>query len=232
VTIAERWSAVRARVDAACARAGRSPSDVAIVAVTKTHPASAIIEAIAAGVTDVGENYAQELLAKRDAVAAAGGGAARWHFIGRLQRNKAKLVAGNVALIHAVDGAELGAEIGKRAVAAGAIQPVLVAVNLAGEATKGGVAAADVPALVDALTAIAGVRVDGLMTMPPPDDDDLARRCFAGLRELRDRVATAARPLPVLSMGMSGDFEIAIEEGATLVRIGTAIFGSRPAASE
>jgi pyridoxal phosphate enzyme (YggS family) len=224
--IAARWAAVTARVGAACARAGRDPASVTIVAVSKLHPASAVVAAIAAGVTDVGENYAQELVAKAAEVAAAGS-APRWHFIGRLQRNKAKLVAGKVALVHAVDSVELGAELGKRAAAIGAVQPVLVAVNLGGEATKTGVEPETAADLVADLRAVAGIRVDGLMTMPPPaDDPEASRPHFGALRALRDRIGGA---LPVLSMGMSGDFEVAIAEGATHVRIGTAIFGERPA---
>ena len=221
-TIANNWAAVRARVDAACAKAGRAASEVTIVAVSKTHPASAVVEAAAAGATDFGENYAQELAAKRGEVTRD----VRWHFIGRLQRNKAKLVAGQVALVHAVDSVELAAELGKRA---GSVQPILLAINVAGEATKGGVTAADAPALARAVLAVANVRLDGLMTMPPPSDDpEASRPHFEALRALRDRLATElAHPLPVLSMGMSGDFEIAIACGATHVRIGTAIFGSR-----
>src|SRR6188472_2698463 len=132
-TIAERWRQVRARVDAACERANRSPSEVTIIAVSKTHPAAAVREAAAAGATDFGENYAQELAAKRGECPEV-----RWHYIGRLQRNKAKLVAGQVSLIHAVDSIELAAEIGKRA---GREQPILLAINAAGEDTKGGISA-------------------------------------------------------------------------------------------
>jgi pyridoxal phosphate enzyme (YggS family) len=224
--VATRWAAVRARVDAACRRAGRDPAAITIVAVSKLHPAETVARAIAAGVGDLGENYAQELVAKQAAVGALTTTPVRWHFIGRLQRNKAKLVAGKVALVHAVDSVELGAELGKRAVAAGAIQPVLIAQN-AGEATKGGVGEAEIAALLAGLAAVVGIRVDGLMTMPPPSDDpEASRPYFRALRELRDRLG---RPLPVLSMGMSGDFEVAIEEGATHVRVGTAIFGARPA---
>lgn len=224
--IAARWAAVRARVDAACERAGRAPSDVTIVAVSKTHPAAAVVEARAAGATDFGENYAQELADKRPQVPDV-----RWHFIGRLQRNKAKLVAGQVALVHAVDTLELARELGKRAGAA--VQPILLAVNLAGEATKGGVTAEAALGLARAITsgpeAVAGVRLDGLMTMPPPaDDPEASRPVFEALRALRDRIAEATgHPLPVLSMGMSDDFEVAIACGATHVRVGTAIFGAR-----
>jgi hypothetical protein len=221
VTIADNWRAMRARVDAACERAGRAPSAVTIVAVSKHHTIEAIREAIAAGARDLGENYAQELAAKRAELPDA-----RWHFIGRLQRNKAKLVAGQVVLVHAVDSVELAADLGKRAAA---VQPVLLAVNLAGEATKGGVTAGDAPAVAAAIAGTANVRLDGLMTMPPPaDDPEASRPAFDALRALRDRIAgELGRPLPVLSMGMSNDFEVAIACGATHVRIGTAIFGER-----
>jgi PLP dependent protein len=229
VTIAERWREVRARVDAACERAGRAPSEVTIVAVSKLHPASAVLAAAAAGATDVGENYAQELVAKRTEVGAAA--RLRWHYIGRLQRNKAKLVAGQVALVHAVDSVELAVELGKRAQAAsaGAVQAVLLAINAAGEESKGGITADTALDVARGIAGAAGVRLDGLMTMPPPDDDpEASRPYFEHLRALRDRVADAlGAPLPVLSMGMSGDFEVAIACGATHVRIGTAIFGPR-----
>ena len=223
-TIAERWRAIRARVDAACERAGRAASDVTIVAVSKTHPAAAVREAAAAGALDFGENYAQELADKRAELGDQPGGG-RWHFIGRLQRNKAKLVAGHVALVHAVETVELAQELAKRA--AGQLQPVLIAVNLAGEATKGGVSGQEAPALAKAILQVSGVRLDGLMTMPPPDADP--RPHFEGLRLLRDRLEQAlGHALPVLSMGMSDDFETAIACGSTHVRIGTAIFGVRP----
>jgi PLP dependent protein len=230
VTIAERWRAVGARVAAACERAGRSAADVAIIAVSKTHPADAIREAVAAGAMDFGENYAQELASKMAELAQVDGAAAiRWHFIGRLQRNKAKLVAGRVALVHAVDGVELAEEIAKRAAGAGAVQPILLAVNLGGEATKGGATADSATAIAGALAAIGGVSLDGLMTMPPPvEDPEASRPHFVALRGLRDRLQDElGRPLPVLSMGMSHDFEVAIACGATHIRIGTAIFGSR-----
>jgi len=222
MTIAERWREVRARVDAACARANRAPGDVTLIAVSKTHPVAAIREAIAAGATDFGENYAQELAEKRAELPDL-----RWHYIGRLQRNKAKLVAGHVVLIHAVDTVELAQELAKRA--AGTLQPVLISVNVAGEDTKGGVTPETAPALARAIAAVPGVRLDGLMTMPPfADDPEASRPAFSALAALRDRLAQdLGAPLPVLSMGMSGDFEVAIACGATHVRVGTAIFGAR-----
>lgn len=223
--IALRWEATRARVAAACERAGRSPAEVTIVAVSKTHPAEAVRAAAAAGARDFGENYAQELAGKRAACGELAD--ARWHFIGRLQRNKARLVAGQVALVHAVDSVALAEELARRA--QGAVQPILIAVNLAGEATKGGVTAEAAPALAAAVAPLPGVRLDGLMTMPPPGDDpEASRGPFLALRALRDRLQQElGLPLPALSMGMSGDYELAIACGATHVRIGTAIFGTR-----
>lgn len=220
--IADRWNRVRASVAAACERAGRAPEEVTIIAVSKQQPASAICEAVAAGARDFGENYAQELAAKRDSCP----GAIRWHFIGHLQRNKVKLVAGQVALVHAVDRLEVAEELGKRSPT---VQPVLLAVNLANESTKHGVSASEAPALARALAGVPNVRLDGLMTMPPPNDDpEASRPMFLALRTLRDRLADElGQPLPVLSMGMSGDYEVAIACGATAVRIGTAIFGPR-----
>jgi PLP dependent protein len=222
-TIGERWAEVRAKVDAACERAKRDPSEVTIVAVSKTHPAAAVREAAAAGATDFGENYAQELVAKRGELTDL---AIRWHYIGRLQRNKAKLVAGQVTLVHAVDSVDLATELGKRAAS---VQPILLAVNAADEETKGGVTNADAAELARAIAAVDKIRLDGLMTMPPPaDDPEASRPFFVRLRTLRDRIADElGRPLPVLSMGMSGDYEVAIACGATHVRVGTAIFGAR-----
>jgi pyridoxal phosphate enzyme (YggS family) len=224
--IAGRWHAVTARVAAACARAGRSPAEVTIVAVSKTHPAEAVQAAAAAGARDFGENYAQELVAKREACGELGG--ARWHFIGRLQRNKAKLVAGRVALVHAVDSIELAEELARRAL--GVVQPILIAVNIAGEATKGGASPDQAGAMAAAIARLPGVRLDGLMTMPPPSDDpEASRGSFLALRALRARLEQdLGAPLPALSMGMSGDYEVAIACGATHVRIGSAIFGERP----
>ncbi|MGE0868499.1 MAG: YggS family pyridoxal phosphate-dependent enzyme [Kofleriaceae bacterium] len=221
--IAIRWQAVREQVDAACERAGRSPAEVTIVAVSKTHPAAAVRVAAQAGATDFGENYAQELAEKRAHVTDV-----RWHFIGRLQRNKAKLVAGQVALVHAVDSVELATELGKRS--GGRVQPILLSVNVAGEQTKGGVTLASAAAVARELIRVDGIRLDGLMTMPPPSEDpEASRPSFEALRRLRDELGQQLGvALPVLSMGMSQDFEVAIACGATHVRIGTAIFGARP----
>jgi pyridoxal phosphate enzyme (YggS family) len=214
--IAERLATLKARIAAACARVHRAPEEVTLVAVSKTKPAEQVREALAAGQRVFGENYVQELLPKQAAV----GEGAIWHFVGRLQRNKAKDLVGRVALIHSVDGLALAETLARRAAQAGVVQDVLVEVNLGGEATKGGVAPAGVIALLDAITPISGIRVRGLMVMPPPAEDP--RPHFRAARTLaRDR------GLPELSMGMSADFEVAIEEGSTLVRVGSAIFGER-----
>jgi len=222
VSIAENWAAIRTRVEQACERAGRAASDVTIVAVSKKHPASAVREALAAGATNFGENYAQELVAKRVDLPEV-----RWHYIGKLQRNKAKLIAGQVALIHAVDTVELAMELAKRRPDQTAVQPILLA--LSGEASKTGVATATALEAARAIVKVDGVRLDGLMTVPPPAaDPEASRPAFEELRALRDRIQDElGHPLPALSMGMSDDFAIAIACGATHVRIGTAIFGQR-----
>lgn len=210
-------AAVRERIAAAARSVGRQPTDVLLVAASKTVPAARLTEALAAGLHHFGENRAQELVAKAAALAAAQPGPV-WHFIGRLQRNKVRALAPLVAWWHSVDRIELGAEIARRAPGA----RVLVEVNVAGEATKGGCRPEQVPALVEGLAG-SGLEVVGLMTIPPPQDDP--RPHFARLRALGERLG-----LRELSMGMSDDFEAAVEEGATIVRVGRAIFGERPAA--
>ncbi|MBT8491534.1 MAG: YggS family pyridoxal phosphate-dependent enzyme [Deltaproteobacteria bacterium] len=221
MSVDERLASLSARIEAAARAAGRDPTTVHLVAVSKRHPASAVIEAADAGQLVFGENFAQEMMAKQDEV---GRPELSWHFIGKLQRNKAKQVVGRAALIHAVDSSRLVDEIGKRAVAAGVEQAILIAVNLAGEASKSGVAAGQCAALVDHARATAGVDCRGLMTMPPlTDDPERVRPHFRRLRELASELG-----LPELSMGTTGDFEVAIAEGATLIRVGTAVFGPRP----
>ncbi len=229
-TIAANLAAVQARIAAASARAGREPGDVTLVAVSKTLPGEMVRAAHAAGARDFGENYGQEL---RDKAAALSDleEPVRWHFIGGLQRNKVKYAAGRACLIHSVDQPSLVAEVEKRAAGAGATQEILVQANLAGEAHKSGVQADGVRALLDAVAGCQHTRCVGLMTMPPYyNEPELARPIFARLRALREELLGEARPnvsLDHLSMGMSGDYEVAIEEGATIVRVGTAIFGPR-----
>lgn len=221
--IAERLRAVQERIAAAATRAGRDPSGVRLVAVSKTQPIEAVRAAYAAGARDFGENYAAELAEK---IAATGDLAdARWHFIGHLQTNKVKLIAG-AALVHGVDSARLASAIAARF--ADRVTPVLVQVSLAGEAQKSGAGRDEVPGILEAIAATGGrVVARGLMTMPPlTEDPEQVRPVFRALRELRDALGGPER-LPDLSMGMSGDYEVAIEEGATLVRVGTAIFGVR-----
>jgi pyridoxal phosphate enzyme (YggS family) len=197
---------------------------VRIVAVTKTHGPEAVRAAVAAGLTDIGENRVQEAMEKQDALA---GVRADWHLIGTLQRNKARHAVGRFALIHSVDRLELAAELDRRA-AEGSRQAALVQVNCSDEPQKGGVEPGGVPALLEALGGFARLEVRGLMTMSALTDDVAEqRRAFRRLRELRDAGERSGHRLPELSMGMSGDFAVAVEEGATMIRIGTLLFGER-----
>jgi hypothetical protein len=230
VTRAEQIAAnlrrVHQRIAAAERAAGRPAGSVKLVAVSKKMTVDDVRAALAAGQVDLGESYGQELRDKRKALLTATP-APRWHFIGPMQANKVKYVAGQVALIHSLDSAELLDELDRR----GVEQACLVQVNVAGEAQKKGVTPAALPELLDRFAALRHVRCEGLMTVPPFDEDpEAARRHFAALRALRDREAPAKRrnvALADLSMGMSHDLEVAVGEGATYVRIGTAIFGAR-----
>ncbi len=218
-------AAVRARIAAAAARAGRSAAEVTIVAVTKGHPLERAREAVAAGLLDLGENRVQEALAKREAWPE---GPARWHLIGHLQRNKAKLAAGRFVLIHSLDSVRLSDALETAAAAAGVVQDVLVEVNVAREPQKSGAAPDEAAELVRHALGLPHLRVRGLMAMAPYGAPlDVQHRVFGGLRQLRDGLATSSPDLAVLSMGMSGDFEAAVEEGATMVRLGTILFGER-----
>lgn len=215
--IAANVHAVRERIARAAARAHRDPASVRLIAVSKTKPADAVRAAMAAGVTDIGENYVQEAEAKRAAV----GGGASWHLIGHLQRNKAARAAALFDCIQTVDSGALGAALSRHAAALGRTLRVLIEVRLGGEATKSGIEPEALPALLEALR-LPGLAVAGLMTVPPPGEPEAMRAHFRTLRELRDRAGLAE-----LSMGMSDDFEVAVEEGATMVRVGRAIFGAR-----
>jgi PLP dependent protein len=212
--------AVIDRVRAACLAAGRDPSEVTIVAAAKTRTNDEIQAVVDAGITDIGENRVQEFLEKSDVVTGA-----RWHLIGHLQSNKINKVVGQVALIHSIDSLDLAERIAARARTLGIIQPILIEVNISGEATKHGFLAEQVPEAVARLAELDGLDVLGFMAMPAPNDDAAER--FRQVRELRDSVRTARLPLSELSIGMSGDLEAAIAEGATLVRPGTALFGPR-----
>jgi hypothetical protein len=221
--IADRLGAVRERIAQAERRSGRTVGGVTLVLASKTQPPAAIAAAHRAGARDFGENYVQEAARKRDALTALAD--LRWHLIGHLQSNKAKLAVRTFDLIQSLDSLRLADALAR--VRSAPRVRVLIEVNLAGEATKAGAALGDVEALIEA----ARDRVDvlGLMTIPPPSDSaDGARRYFARLRECRDRLAaTTGLELSELSMGMTDDFEVAIEEGATIVRIGRAVFGER-----
>lgn len=197
---------------------------VRLVAVSKRKPAEAIAAAHAAGCLDFGENYVQELADKAEELAHLTP-SPRWHFIGHLQRNKVKaLLAAKPALIHGVDSPRLLREIDKRA-DEGTTVDVLLQVNVSSEASKSGCAPSEVDELVTLAAGLPRVRVRGLMTMPPAGDSSAARTCFSKLRAIAERIGRDT--LPELSMGMSHDFEVAVEEGATLIRVGTAIFGAR-----
>lgn len=227
-TIAGNLHDVRTRIDAAARRAGRAPGDVRLVAVSKTFSADHVRAAYAAGQLDFGENKVQEALQKQEQT---GGLEINWHLIGHLQSNKARRAAVAFAAIQSIDSIELLRRVDAAAAEAGATPRVLIQVDLAGEATKFGAPEAEVPAIVDAAVQCRAARLAGLMLLPPWfDDPEQGRPYFQRLRALRDRlVAGGIDPtlLGELSMGMSHDFEVAIQEGATLVRIGTAIFGTR-----
>jgi pyridoxal phosphate enzyme (YggS family) len=197
---------------------------VRVLAVTKTHGPDAVRAAVAAGLTDVGENRVQEALGKQALLESL---PVRWHLVGTLQRNKARQAAGRFALIHSVDRLELATELDRRTAPAER-QEILVQVNCSGEPQKGGVEPAGLPALLDGLAGCVRLELRGLMTMSAltPDVDE-QRRAFRLLRELRDESERAGHRLPELSMGMSGDFTVAVEEGATMIRLGTVLFGER-----
>lgn len=221
----ERLNTVRERIRKAAERAGRDPAGVQLIAVTKTHPAEAVRALFDLGHMAVGENRVQEFVRKHDALEGRG----EWHFIGHLQRNKAAQVIGRTALIHSVDSVRLIEELEKRAAQKEVIQQVLLEINTSGEAQKTGAAPEDAPRLVEALGGSPHLQGRGLMTMAPiVEDPERARPTFARLREILERLETGPHFTGEhLSMGMSGDFEAAIAEGATLVRIGTAIMGER-----
>jgi pyridoxal phosphate enzyme (YggS family) len=226
MTIATNIAALIARIAEAAARSGRLPDEVALVAVSKRHPEEAIRAAYAAGQRRFGENYAQELRDK--AVALADLEDTEWHFIGHLQRNKVKYVAPSCALMETVDSARLVEELARQAARFDRSIDCLVQVNVGADEQKSGCAPGEAAAICDAVAGSDHLVLAGLMTIPPWDlDADQTRVHFAALRELRERLG-GPRRLPHLSMGMSHDFEEAVEEGATLVRVGTAIFGERP----
>lgn len=227
MSVAANLAHISGRIRAAAELAGRDPASVRLVAVSKTRPAADISAAFQAGQTLFGENYIQELVPKLAEVQEP----VQWHVIGHLQSNKVKYIAGRVAMIHSVDRLSLAQEVDRQWGKLGKVCDILIQVNIAGEASKSGTTEEDAVGLVRECALLPHIRVKGLMTMPPFfDDPEAARPYFAELRQLAQTIASlrvAGVDMTELSMGMSGDFEAAIQEGATLVRIGTAIFGER-----
>jgi pyridoxal phosphate enzyme (YggS family) len=228
MSIADNLRTVRGRIEAAAARAGRHVSSIKLVVVTKTVDADRIRETLAAGALILGENRVQESREKIEKL----GRTASWHLIGHLQSNKAKYAVRLFDLIHSVDSIDLAKEIDRQAARLNKVQDVLIEVSIAGEAAKTGVAIGQTAALVREAARLQHISIKGLMTMPPfSDDPEDSRPYFRKLRELGTEIEKekiAGVSMNELSMGMSGDFEIAVEEGATMVRVGTAIFGERP----
>ena len=227
MSVCENYRAVEEKVRNACKKAGRSREEVTLIAVSKTKPVSMIEELLPLGVRDFGENKVQELTAKEEVLPKD----IRWHMIGHLQRNKVKYVIDKACMIHSVDSLRLAQEISKEAVKHDLVMPVLIEVNVAGEESKFGVSVEEAPFLVEEAAKLPGIQVKGLMTIAPNvDDPEENRNVFRNLRKLSvdireknfDNVT-----MNVLSMGMTGDYEVAIEEGATHVRVGTGIFGER-----
>jgi pyridoxal phosphate enzyme (YggS family) len=218
-TVADNVARIRQRIAAAAQRVGRDPAEVRLIGVTKSVPPARVDEAVRAGVELFGESKIQEARAKIPACS----GRARWHFIGHLQSNKARWAVELFELIHSVDRVALAVELNRWAERAGRRLPVLLQVNVTGEKSRFGLAPDELPAAWDQLQGLGRLEVRGLMTLPPyHPDPERARPYFQALRQWRDRLG-----LRELSMGMSGDFEVAVEEGATFVRVGTAIFGER-----
>jgi PLP dependent protein len=221
--ISENLRLVRERIAKAALRSGRQPEEITLVAVTKRFGPEYVSAAIAAGVTDIGENYVQEASDKWSVI---GSGSVRWHLIGHLQRNKAKNAVQIFDMVQSVDSVPLAEELGRRAVAAGKALDVLIEVNVAEEDAKFGVTAQAALEFASQVSQVEGIKLMGLMGMAPfVDDAEEARPYFASLKKIWDRLPLEQRRY--LSMGMTHDFEVAIEEGANMVRIGTAIFGSR-----
>jgi len=237
--ISENLTAIQQRIYDSAARAGRAPKDIKLIAVTKTVELREIIEAVRAGVSILGENRVQEAKKKVKSyelrvtppappLAKGGGGGVGWHLIGHLQTNKARAAVQLFDMIQTIDSVEVAAEVNNQAGKMNKAQRVLVQVKLSDEATKHGVSEKDMTELLEKVSKMQNLKLEGLMTIPPYfDDPELVRPYFRRLRDIRDGASAKGFSLPELSMGMSNDFEVAIEEGATMVRIGTAIFGER-----
>jgi pyridoxal phosphate enzyme (YggS family) len=222
----QRLDDVRARIFRACERHGRDPASVRLLAVSKRHGLDAVREALAAGQTEFGENFVQEAIPKIEATADSD---ARWHFIGHLQSNKTALAAAHFDWIHSIDRLKIARRLSEQRPFHARPMQACIQVRLGAEDTKSGAAPAEVPALAAAVAELPRLSLRGLMAIPPPADDfDTQRHYFRQLRELQERLIAAGLELDTLSMGMSADLEAAIAEGATLLRVGTALFGPRP----
>ncbi len=227
MSIQENYDRIRQRIAGACARAGRSEEEITLLAVTKYVEIARIKEAIDCGIREVGENRAQEFTEKLEFYKNMN---VSKHFIGQLQTNKVKYIVGKADLLQSVDRLPLLEEVARVAEKKDVVQPILIEVNIAGEMQKGGIMPEDLFALLDRASACEHIRVKGLMCIPPMATDDEVRPYFASMRKLFERVSALSLPnvdMQVLSMGMSGDFEVAIEEGASIVRVGTGLFGGR-----
>lgn len=226
MTVKDRYEIVLENIKKACERSGRNPEDITLISVTKTHGAELINEAIDAGAKDIGENKAQELCNKYDDVKPV-----RWHFIGHLQTNKVKTIVDKVVMIHSVDSDKLASEIDKRAKASGIVMDILVEINIGMEDSKSGATEDEARDLIKKIRdEYQNLRVRGLMCVPPiTDNPENSRRYFRNLKDMFESIKELSEDenFDTLSMGMSGDYEVAIEEGATVVRVGTAIFGAR-----
>ncbi|MCZ6469182.1 MAG: YggS family pyridoxal phosphate-dependent enzyme [Candidatus Dadabacteria bacterium] len=221
-------NSVRKRIENAAAKTGRDSSEIKLVAVTKKVEPERVIKSMNLGINTFGENYAQEFRDKFKVLEKEVDQEIKWHFIGQLQKNKVKYVMGKVELIHSLDSLSVAEEINKRAENMGITVPVLIEVDTGGEESKGGINPSKLEEFLKELRCLSSIDVQGLMTMPPYfDDPETARPYFYRLRELRDSLLASFPKLNELSMGMSGDFEVAIEEGATIIRVGSAIFGER-----
>lgn len=226
MTVKDRYEIVLENIKKACERSGRNPEDITLISVTKTHGAELINEAIDAGAKDIGENKAQELCNKYDDVKPV-----RWHFIGHLQTNKVKTIVDKVVMIHSVDSDKLASEIDKRAKSSGIVMDILVEINIGMEDSKSGATLDEARDLIEKIrNEYQNLRVRGLMCVPPiTDNPENSRKYFRKLKDIFDSIKELSEDenFDTLSMGMSGDYEVAIEEGATIVRVGTAIFGAR-----
>jgi len=223
-TIRENVLGVMERIEKAARRAGRDPKEIKLVAVSKTVEAARVKEAIEAGVSILGENYVQEAQKKIEVI----GRPVAWHFIGHLQSNKAKYAVHLFDMIHSIDSLTLAQELNRRAEQEGQVVKVMIEVNISGEATKFGTDEEKVLSIIKGILSLNHLSLEGLMTMPPYfDSPEMSRPYYIKLRDLKEKMAKEGISLKELSMGMSNDFEIAIEEGATYVRVGTAIFGAR-----